>query len=114
MKLTSIKIPRKRGIRRRILVQREEKVSKCVVIGSSNSSSPKFIKSFQNCSESYLSHSGNEASFKIDKTSFILWGTQTQTPRLKKSRLKQYLAYHGSEVLFYLINDADIEVRIHT
>ena len=92
--------------RKRILVEKEEKARKCVVIGSRNCSVSRFIKSFQNCLES--SHLENEATLRLNETNFVFW---EGTPGLKKSSLKQYLAYHGTQVLFFLINEADIVVR---
>ena len=92
--------------RKRLLVEKGEKARKCVVIGSRNCSVSRFIKSFQNCLES--SHLENEATFRLNETNFVFW---EGTSRLKKSSLKQYLSYHGTEVLFFLINEADILVR---
>ena len=106
-KMKSIKMSRK--IRRRKLVGKEGRVSKCLVMGSSNSSLSTFIKSFQNYPESYLSLSENEATFRLDQTDLVLWGGH-QLARLKRTELRQYLAYHSGEVLFYLVNEADIEV----
>ena len=93
--------------RKRILVvEKEEKARKCVVIGSRNCSVSRFIKSFQNCLES--SHLENEATLRLNETNFVFW---EGISKLKKSNLKQYLAYHGTQVLFFLINEADILVR---
>ena len=92
--------------RKRLLVEKEEKAIKCVVIGSRNCSVSRFIKSFQNCLES--SHLENEATLRLNETNFVFW---EGTSRLKKSNLKQYLAYHGTQVLFFLMNEADIVVR---
>ena len=94
------------GSRKRILVEKEDKARKCVVIGSRNCSVSRFIKSFQNCLESF--HLENEATLRVNETNFVFW---EGTSRLKKSSLKQYLAYHGTEVLFFLINEADVVVR---
>ena len=88
------------------MVEKEEKPVKCVVIGSRNCSVSRFIKSFQNQLES--SHLENEATLRFNETNFVFW---EGTPRLKKSSLKQYLAYHGTQVLFFLMNEADIAVR---
>ena len=107
--MKSIKVSRRRSrSKKRILLEKEEEVTKCLVIGSSNSSVSKFIKSFQKGSESYLP--ANEASFRWNQTDFMLWRGNDQTG-LKKALLKQYLVYHGAQVLFYLVNDRDIEVR---
>ena len=107
--MKSIKVSRGRSrSKKRILLEKEEEVTKCLVIGSSNSSVSKFIKSFQKGSESYLPE--NEASFRWNETDFVLWRGNDQTG-LKKALLKQYLIYHGAQVLFYLVNDRDIEVR---
>ena len=93
--------------RKRILVvEKEEKARKCVVIGSRNCSVSRFIKSFQNCLES--SHLENEATFRLNETNFVFWGGIS---KVKKFSLKQYLAYHGTQILFFLINEADILVR---
>ena len=92
--------------RKRLLVEREEKARKCVVIGSRNCSVSRFIKSFQNCLES--SQLENEGTLRLNETTFVFW---EGISKLKKSSLKQYLAYHGTQVLFFLINEADILVR---
>ena len=92
--------------RKRLLVEREEKARKCVVIGSRNCSVSRFIKSFQNCLES--SQLENEGTLRLNETTFVFW---EGISKLKKSSLKQYLAYHGTQILFFLINEADILVR---
>ena len=107
--MKSIRISKGRsGSKKRKFLEKEEKVTKCLVIGSSNSSVSKFIKSFQRGSESYLPE--NEACFRWNQSDFVFWEGRDQTG-VKKALLKQYLTYHAAQVLFYIVNDRDIEVR---
>ena len=100
------KVIKKRNSKKRILLEEVEQITKCLVIGSKNCSVSRFIKSLNKSSES--SQSENEATLRLDKTNFVFWGGNQI---FKKSSLKQYLGYHGAQILFFLINEADIEVR---
>ena len=101
MKLQKLKIRRRK--RNRAQIKQISKTVKCLVMGSTS----KFIDELNQSSNENISQ--NEAEIEVGSQRYLFWTLPNQSA-LKKSFLKQYLSYHKCEIVFFIVNQDEIEV----
>ena len=103
MKLQKLKI-RKRKRNRAQITDQTTKTVKCLVMGSA---SELFADLNQHSNKDI---SPNEAEIEVGSRRYLFWTLPNQSI-MKKSFLKQYLSYHECEIIFFIVNNAEIEVN---
>ena len=104
MKIKKIKLKRPRKKRSKTKEQFIINEKKCLVIGP-NPLKTKFfddIGGFNN----------NEVRLEIGQVTFVFWSGPSQLMETKPF-LKQYLNYHGFEIIFFLLHPSEMEVAFN-
>ena len=78
--------------------ENEIKTSKCIIF-------------LQNDNTSWKEPVGNECQIIIGQMKFVLW-TVPPCHQANKSYLKQYLAFHKCEIIFFMMNLTDYESQL--
>ena len=104
MKLRKLKIRRKKRTRAKVN-EITSKTVKCLLMGSA----PELIADLQQNNSKDLIR--NEVDIEIGTTRYLFWTLPDQSV-MKRPFLKQYLSYHKCGIIFFIVNQDKIEVKV--